>query len=146
MQELGLHAAEVARRAKSTEATISNWCTDKVQFDHVKAIQLVRIADAVDMDARELLLGAPHSRAAEPVHQLPRVAEAQGGPYASQDLQPEPLTVAYQLVAEAQEALSSKGLMLPPARLAELTQIAYELLGEGLPRAKVLRFVLAAAS
>jgi hypothetical protein len=145
MQELGLHAAEVARRSKSTEATISNWCADKVQFDHVKAVQLVRIADAVDMDARELLLGAPHSRAAEPVHQLRRVAEA-GTAYASQDLQPEPLTVAYQLVAEAQGALSSKGLMLPPARLAELTQVAYELLGEGLPRAKVLRFVLAAAS
>ena len=137
MAELDLHAAEVARRAKTSEATVSNWCTDKVRIEHVKASQLMNIADAVDMDARELLLGEPrHENAA--VHESSAV-------YPSQDLQPDALKLAFQLATEVSHGLSARGLALPPEKLGELTQLAYELLIEGLPRAKVLRFVLAAA-
>ncbi|KAG0905567.1 hypothetical protein G6F32_017153 [Rhizopus arrhizus] len=47
--------ADLARAAKSTTATISNWLNDHVSASHVKAAQLFRIADAAKLDARELL-------------------------------------------------------------------------------------------
>lgn len=137
MAELKLHAAEVARRAKTSEATISNWCTDKVRLEHVKAAQLMNIADAVDMDARELLIGEPRHRSAS-VHE-------DRGTYASHDLQQDALKVAFQLAAEIEQSLRDRKMTLSPEKLGELTQLAYELLVEDLPRAKVLRFVQAAA-
>lgn len=51
------------------------------------------------------------------------------------------LTLAVQL---AFEVLSDAGLKLPPPKFAELTTTLYELIEEGLPRAKVLRFARAA--
>lgn len=138
MQQLNVHAAEVARRAKTTEATVSNWLSDKIQADHVKAAMLLNIADAVEMDPRELLLG---ERSWAGAH----AAETRGT-YTSQDLQPDILTLAFQLATDALAELGKQGKTLPPQKLAEIAKVAFELLEEGLPRAKVLRFVLAAAA
>lgn len=124
--------ADLARAADTTTATISNWLNDNVVPEHVKAIQLFKIADAVEADPHELLLGTPSKvRSAKQV-----------------ELQSQPVTldgwiVAFQLVAEA---LDDRGLSLPPHKRAEVTLLAYELLQEGLQRAKVLRFVQAAAA
>lgn len=60
---------------------------------------------------------------------------------ASQPLRRNDLTMALQL---ASEALGDKEL--PPAKHAELVTLIYELLEEGLPEAKVLRFARAAAA
>lgn len=136
MDDLGLHAAEVARRAQTSEATISNWVLDNVKPDHVKALMLLNIADAVQSDPRELLLGEPSAW---------RVQEAPAS-YTSQDLQLDTLTVAFQLATEAEEALQAQGKKLPPAKRAQIAKISLELLEAGLPRAKVLSFALAAAS
>lgn len=121
----------LAKDAGTTEATISNWLNDNVQVDHVKAVQLFRIADAAGIDARELLLDDGH-----------RVADPSSG-YASHPVQHDALTIAIQLVTEA---LVSGKRELPPQKQAEAIQLAYELLTEGLPRAKVLRFVHAAVA
>lgn len=137
MDELGIHAAEVARRAKTTEATISNWTSDKISPDHVKATMLLNIAEAVQMDARELLLGERSTP--RNVHESPVI-------YSSQDLQPDTLTLAFQLATDALAELGKHGKTLPPSKLGEIAKVAFELLEEGLPRAKVLRFVLAAAA
>ena len=58
----------------------------------------------------------------------------------SQPLRRDELMMALQLAAEALD-----GKVLPPAKHAELVTIIYELLEEGLPEAKVLRFARAAA-
>lgn len=68
-----------------------------------------------------------------------RSQAAPGG--ASQPLRRDDLTMALQL---ASEALGEKEL--PPAKHAELVTLIYELLEEGLPEAKVLRFARAAAA
>lgn len=68
-----------------------------------------------------------------------RVEPAPDG--ASQPLRQESLTMALQL---ASEALGNK--VLPPHKHAELVGLLYELLEEGLPEAKVLRFARAAAA
>jgi len=136
MAERDIHAAELARRAKTTEATISNWLDDNVQLAHVKALQLFNIANALGIDAQYLLIGETGGSA----------LREEPAPYASQDLKQETLTLAFQLATEADDALRERGRMLPPSKRAELTQLAWELLQEGLPRAKVLRFVLAAAA
>ncbi len=122
-------AADLARLAGTTDATISNWLKDQVQADNVKATMLFRIADGVGADPRQLLLG-----------ESSRVAE-QPAQYLSHPVQSERLTIAIQLVTEA---LAEANLMVPPARQAEAIKIAYELLEEDLPQAKVLRFVKAA--
>jgi transcriptional regulator with XRE-family HTH domain len=140
MRERELQPAEVARRAKTSEATIHNWLKDKVRTDHVKAAQLFNIADAVDADPRELLLGQVNS-----IRAPLRVAES-ASYEVSQVLKPDALTLAFQLATEVEDALQRQSRTLPPEKRAELTQLAYELLDEGLPRAKVLRFVLAAAA
>ena len=59
----------------------------------------------------------------------------------SQTLRREDLTMALQLAAEALEDKS-----LSPPKHAELVTLIYELLEEGLPEAKVLRFARAASS
>ena len=123
--------ADLARASDTTTATISNWLNDNVVPEHVKAVQLFKIADAVQMDARELLLG---QRSTTPVaeHSPP-----------SQPMTLDSWIVAFQLVAEA---LDERGLELPPDKRAQVTLLAYDLLQEDLPRAKVLRFVQAAAA
>jgi transcriptional regulator with XRE-family HTH domain len=131
----GIHPAELARRAGTTTATITNWTNDNVVIDHVKAKMLFQIADAAGINARELLLGEADAAGIG-------VAETPGN-YPSQPLQLDDWKIAFQLVAEA---LDDRGLSLPPAKRAEVTLLAYELLQEGMQRAKVLRFVQAAAA
>lgn len=131
MQARQLTPAELARLAGATDATMSNWLNDNVRVDHVKAMQLFRIADAVGVGARHLLLGDDQETFSP--EQAPQ----------SQPLQQQYLTMAIQLVAEA---LAKGGLTLPPAKQAEAIHLAYELLEEGMPGAKVLRFVRAAVA
>lgn len=133
MKRQGIHPAELARRSGTTTATVANWLNDKVMVDHVKAVMLFQIAEAAEINARELLLGQ-----ADP---FPAVTAETNGP--SQPVQLEDWIIAFQLVAEA---LDDRGLSLPPAKRAEVTLLAHDLLQEGMPRAKVLRFVQAAAA
>ena len=137
MQELSLQPGDVAERAKTTEVTVHNWLRDKVRPDHVKAAQLFNIADAVRMDPRVLLLG---DRAAALA-----VREA-GSSYESQPMKQDLATLAFQLAAEVDAAMRKQGRTLPPSKQGELAMLAYDLLDEGLPQAKVLRFVVAAAA
>lgn len=58
----------------------------------------------------------------------------------SQSLSGSDLTMAIQLAAEA---LEERQGTLPPAKFAELVTIIFELLRDGLPEAKVLRFARA---
>jgi len=135
MRSAGLSKpADLARASDTTTATISNWLNDNVVPEHVKAVQLFKIADAVQLDPRELLLGdvGPKFTVRETVDEGP-----------SQPVQTEDWKLAFQLVAEV---LDERGLSLPPDKRAEVTLIAYDLLQEGLQRAKVLRFVQAAAA
>lgn len=136
MKRLEIIPADLARRSGASTATISNWLNDNVVAEHVKAEQLFRIADAAKMSARELLLGE-----SDPYPSM-GVAEPQAE-YASHPMQLEDWIISFQLVAEA---LDDKGLTLPPAKRAEVTLLAHDLLTEGMPRAKVLRFVQAAAA
>lgn len=131
MSAKNLSPASLARLAGSTEATVSNWLNDNVRVDHVKAIQLFKIASAAGIDARYLLLNE-----GQPSPELGSV-----GP--SQPLQQQNLSMAIQLVSES---LDKQGLTLPPNKQAEAIYLAYELLEEGLPGAKVLRFVHAAVA
>ena len=124
-----ISAAALARQVGTTDATISNWLKDLVQPDNVKALMLLRIADAVGVSPHHLLTGEPGPL---------RVNDSVVAYDASQPLQHEHLTIAVQLV---QEALAEAGRQVPPARFAEAARIAYELLEEGLQEAKVLRFV-----
>lgn len=132
MQRVPLSSAELARAAGTTEATVSNWINDKVHVDHVKALQLFKIADAAKMNPRELLLG----------EKAARVAESQAY-YQSHPLQHDLLIIALQQVSEVVDV---NNLPMPPAKRAELTLSVYELLADGVPEAKVLRFVRAAAA
>lgn len=135
MQRFGLtKPADLARASASTTPTISNWMNDNVVPEHVKAAQLFRIANAVGITGYELLTGEP-----EPV----RGVREEPGAYDSQAVKLDDWKIAFQLVAEA---LDERGLTLPPAKRAEVTLLAYDLLLEGMPQAKVLRFVLAAAA
>lgn len=59
----------------------------------------------------------------------------------SQSLRRDDLKIAIQLAADA---LGDKSL--PPPKHAELVALIYELLEEGLPEAKILRFARAASS
>lgn len=124
--------ADLARASDTTTATISNWLNDNVVAEHVKAVQLFKIADAVGIDPRELLLGEASKAGNPDLSSLP-----------SQPVTLDDWIVAFQLVAEA---LDDRGLTLPPNKRAEVTLLAYDLLQEGLQRAKVLRFVQAAAA
>lgn len=126
-----LTPAEVAREAQTTEATISNWLNDNVQLDHVKAMMLFRIADAARIDARQLLIDDGR-----------RMSNKMASPLdESQPVKRDELKLALQLVGEA-----LKDRSLPPEKHAEAVTLAYELLEEGLPNAKVLRFVLTAVA
>lgn len=78
-----------------------------------------------------------HSTGNRMVRDDPAQPASAGG---SQPLRQQDLTMALQLAAEA---LGDR--VLPPAKHAELVILIYELLEEGLPEAKVLRFARAAA-
>ena len=139
MDACGKNAASVANDAGTTEATISNWVTDSVSPDNVKAAMLFAIADAVKEDPRYLLGGSRRN-----VAQLNVVREREAA-YAAEPSQPvqlETWKIAFQLVAEA----LGNDLTLPPEKQAEVTLLTHDLLTEGMPRAKVLRFVRAAAA
>lgn len=123
--------AGLAAKSGITEATISNWLNDKVLVDHVKASMLLKISDSLGVRPEWLLLGT-----GSPSH--PRA----DSPSASQAVKHESLTMALQLVAET---LEQKNLTLPAEKRAELTALVYDLLEEGMPEAKILRFVRAAA-
>lgn len=131
MTDAGLNASQLASKVGATEATISNWLNGNVQTDHVKAALLLRIASAIGVNPSWLLNGQGRR------HTAMSVAD----PSASQPVKIEVLTIAVQLVAEA-----LKGLTLPPPKHAEVTALVYELLDEGMPEAKVLRFARAAAA
>ena len=133
LQKRGWKPADLVREAASTSATVSNWMNDMVKTDHVKALQLFRIADALGVDPRWLLLG----------EFSPVMFGESPAPYQSQAVKSEVLTIAIQLVSEA---LEERGRTLPPSKQAEAVNLAYDLLDEGLPQAKVLRFVLAAVA
>lgn len=133
MARKNIGPVELAEAAQTTDVTIHNWREDKVNIDHVKAIRLFKISEALEVDPSELLLGQPSSAS--------RLADARGSYPASQDLQQDTLTLAFQLVEEALQ-----GKAQSPAKRAEMAQICYELLEEGLPRAKVLRLVRATAA
>lgn len=133
MDRQKLTPAGLARASGTTEATISGWLRDNVKPDHVKAVQLFKIADAAKTSPRTLLLGG---QAAE------RISEDHAE-YWSQPERRDVLKLAFQLVAEV---LESADLQLPPDKQAEAAMLAFELLEEGLPQAKVLRFVRAAVA
>jgi DNA-binding XRE family transcriptional regulator len=61
----------------------------------------------------------------------------------SQPLKPETLMLALQL---AGQVLEHRDLTMPPLRRAEFVTMIYDLLEEGLPEAKVLRFARQAAA
>ena len=67
------------------------------------------------------------------------IADSEEADAASQAVRPETLTIAVQLAAEALQ-----GKYLPPPKYAELVALIYELLEDGLPEAKILRFARAA--
>ena len=127
--------SELARQARTTPATISNWLTEQVQPQHIKAEMLFNIAKALRVNPEWLLSGeltsdwpayswAPEIEPSHPVS-LPT------------------LTIALRLAAEA---LNDGDMQLPPSKHAELVGLVYELLVEGLPEAKVLKFARAAAA
>jgi transcriptional regulator with XRE-family HTH domain len=52
MDRQDMTPASLARAADTTEATVSGWLRDIVKPDHVKAVQLFKIADAAQMSPR----------------------------------------------------------------------------------------------
>lgn len=126
--------ADLARASESTTATVSNWRNGNVNPEHVKAAQLFKIADALKVDGRWLLLGEFGPA---------QVNESRAGYGPSHPVKLDVLTIAIQQVTEA---LAERDMTLPPAKQAEAIQLAYDLIEEGMPRAKVLRFVLAAVA
>ena len=132
MLRAGLTPGTLARKSASTEMTISNWLNDAVQADHVKAAQLFRIADAVGMDPHLLLLGRTRPASQSQIAESPPLV-----------LDRENLRLALQVVADV---LDAHGRELPAAKHAEAVTLAYELLAEGLPQAKVARFTRAAVA
>jgi transcriptional regulator with XRE-family HTH domain len=134
MDAAKMSPADLARASQSTTATISNWRNGNVDPDHVKASQLFRIADALQVDGRWLLLGSFGPA---------KVNESSLGYEESHPLKRDVFTIAIQLVTEE---LDKRGMTLPPPKKAEAMELAYDLLEEGLPQAKVLRFVLAAVA
>ena len=126
-------SADLAREAGSTTPTVSNWVNDMVKVDHVKAVQLFSFAETLGVDPRWLLLGDVTPR---------HVRESQRA-YQSQAVKSDVLKLSLQLV---EEALAERDHVLPPHKKAEAIQLAYALIEEGMPQAKVLRFVLAAVA
>ena len=138
LRKSGLSPSELAAKVGTTDATISNWQNDKVQIDHVKAALLLKISAAINIDPYALLFGDKETSMGKHVRDNSPAYLQQ-----SQVLKPETLKLAIQL---ASEQLDNKGLTLPPEKHAELVTLMYELLDEGLPEAKVLRFARVTAA
>ncbi|MBA0280580.1 transcriptional regulator [Stenotrophomonas maltophilia] len=117
--------ADLARAAKSTTATISNWLNDHVSASHVKAEQLFRIADAAKLDARELLYGVNGRAVGEP-----------GNAYIPSQAHLDVWQDAYELVSHL---VAENGLEIDHRRHAALDLLAFELLMDGFSRSKVAR-------
>lgn len=117
--------ADLARAAKSTTATISNWLNDHVSASHVKAEQLFRIADAAKLDARELLYGVNGRGVGEP-----------GNAYIPSQAHLDVWQDAYELVSHL---VAENGLEIDHRRHAALDLLAFELLIDGFSRSKVAR-------
>lgn len=117
--------ADLARAAKSTTATISNWLNDHVSASHVKAEQLFRIADAAKLDARELLYGGSGLGVGEP-----------GNAYIPSQAHLDVWQDAYELVSHL---VAENGLEIDHRRHAALDLLAFELLMDGFSRSKVAR-------
>ena len=117
--------ADLARAAKSTTATISNWLNDHVSAYHVKAEQLFRIADAAKLDARELLYGVNGRGVGEP-----------GNAYIPSQAHLDVWQDAYELVSHL---VAENGLEIDHRRHAALDLLAFELLMDGFSRSKVAR-------
>ncbi|AIL08413.1 MULTISPECIES: transcriptional regulator [Stenotrophomonas] len=117
--------ADLARAAKSTTATISNWLNDHVSASHVKAEQLFRIADAAKLDARELLYGVNGRGVGEP-----------GNAYIPSQAHLDVWQDAYELVSHL---VAENGLEIDHRRHAALDLLAFELLMDGFSRSKVAR-------
>nr|WP_294994143.1 transcriptional regulator [uncultured Stenotrophomonas sp.] len=117
--------ADLARAAKSTTATISNWLNDHVSVSHVKAEQLFRIADAAKLDARELLYGVTGLGVGEP-----------GNAYMPSQAHLDVWQDAYELVSHL---VAELGLEIDHRRHAALDLLAFELLMDGFSRSKVAR-------
>ena len=117
--------AALARAAKSTTATISNWLNDHVSASHVKAEQLFRIADAAKLDARELLYGISGLGVGEP-----------GNAYIPSQAHLDVWQDAYELVSHL---VAENGLEIDHRRHAALDLLAFELLMDGFSRSKVAR-------
>ncbi len=117
--------ADLARAAKSTTATISNWLNDHVSASHVKAEQLFRIADAAKLDARELLYGVNGRGVGEP-----------GNAYIPSQAHLDVWQDAYELVSHL---VAENGLEIDHRRHAALDLLAFELLMNGFSRSKVAR-------
>ena len=132
LQAAAVSPATLAERVGTTEATISNWLNDKVQAEHVKAAILLRLSAALDVRPEWLLFGSG-----------PRSTTSDTKGDASHPVKHETLSIALQL---ASEVLEDKGLSLPPKKRAEMISLIYDLLEEGMPEAKVLRFARAAAA
>jgi transcriptional regulator with XRE-family HTH domain len=132
MDAMSMTPAALARASHSTTATISNWRNGNVDPEHVKAAQLYRISDALGVDGRWLLLGELGPT---------KVQDGTAVYGASHVVKSDVLKIALQQV---REVLEEAKRTLPPAKEAEAVQLAYDLIEEGLPQAKVLRFVRAA--
>ncbi|WP_340689094.1 transcriptional regulator [Stenotrophomonas maltophilia] len=117
--------ADLARAAKSTTATISNWLNDHVSASHVKAEQLFRIADAAKLDARELLYGVNGRGVGEP-----------GNAYIPSQAHLDVWQDAYELVSHL---VAENGLEIDHRRHAALDLLAFELLMDGFSHSKVAR-------
>lgn len=117
--------ADLARAAKSTTATISNWLNDHVSASHVKAEQLFRIADAAKLGARELLYGVNGRGVGEP-----------GNAYIPSQAHLDVWQDAYELVSHL---VAENGLEIDHRRHAALDLLAFELLMDGFSRSKVAR-------
>ena len=117
--------ADLARAAKPTTATISNWLNDHVSASHVKAEQLFRIADAAKLDARELLYGVNGRGVGEP-----------GNAYIPSQAHLDVWQDAYELVSHL---VAENGLEIDHRRHAALDLLAFELLMDGFSRSKVAR-------
>lgn len=135
MADAGLTQAELAERAGVSAVTVGNWQNDRVQPEQVKAVMLLTFARILRVRPEWLLLGEGA--------RLATARPTADDLAASQPVKLPVLTSALQLVTET---LLERRVALPPEKQAELVGLVYELLDEGMPEAKVLRFARAAAA
>lgn len=135
LADAGMTQAQLARAVSTTTATVANWMNDKVSLEGARADILFRISRVLRIRPEWLLYGEnPKQAAVSP-------ADSDAGP--SHPVSLATLTMAIQL---AVEVLDERGKTLPPAKRAEFIATLYDLIEEGMPEAKVLRFARAAAA